>query len=98
MRIGMALLAGLCVLLGVAPGLWLSTLQGTGGLPAVWVFILITGFTALLAWVRGARTAAPAPAWTGGHTVPPSFDWPPRGFTKGLRLSWQVLIRPQNEG
>ncbi len=97
MRIGMALLAGLCVLLGVAPGLWLSTLQGTGGLPAVWVFILITGFTALLAWVRGARTAAPAPAWTCGQTVQPSFDWTSSGFTKALRLSWQWLIRPQNE-
>src|SRR5258708_7407316 len=42
MRIGMALLAGICVLLGVAPGLGPSTFQGPGGPPRVWGFLLIT--------------------------------------------------------
>jgi hydrogenase-4 component B len=97
MRIGMALLAALCVLLGVVPGLWLSTLQGTGGLPTVAVFILLTGFTAVLAWVRGARTAAPAPAWMCGQAGEPSLAWTSSGFTKALRLGWQWLIRPQHE-
>jgi hydrogenase-4 component B len=97
MRIGMAMLAGLCVLLGVAPGLWLSNLPGTGGLPAVSVFVLIAGFTALLTWVRGARTAAPAPAWTSGQTIDLSLGWTSSGFTKPLRLGWQWLLRPQNE-
>jgi hydrogenase-4 component B len=97
MRIGMAMLAGLCVLLGVAPGLWLSTLPGTGGLPAVSVFVLITGFTGLLIWVRGARTAAPAPAWASGQTIDLSLGWTSSGFTKPLRLGWQWLLHPQNE-
>ena len=72
-------------------------LDRIGGLPAVSVFILIVGFTALLTWVRGARTAAPAPAWTSGQTIDLSLGWTSSGFTKPLRLGWQWLLRPQNE-
>ena len=97
MRVGMAMLAALCVLLGVAPGLWLYNFQGTGGLPTIAIFILITGFTAVLARARGRRTAASAPAWTCGQTIEPSLGWTSSGFTKVLRLSWQWLIRPQHE-
>lgn len=111
MRLGMGVLAALCVLLGAVPalalfplatlpspawsGLWLP---GTGGLPTVGLVLLLAALTVGVALLRGRRrAAAPAPTWTCGQRVEPATDWTSSGFTKPLRLSWEILLRPARE-
>ena len=56
-----------------------------------------SALAALLALLRGRRSAAPAPSWACGQLVEPPARWTSAGFTKPLRLVLEVVLRPQRE-
>ena len=115
LRAAMGVLALVCVVLGVAPGLLFGRLvglapwsaagptrlglhvPGTGSLPTVGLVVVLVGLTAVLALVRGARSAVPAPTWASGQRVEPALNWTSAGFTKPLRLVLEAVLRPQRE-
>src|SRR5437868_2247025 len=70
---------------------------GTGSLPAVGLAVMLIGGTAVLARLRGGRSAAPAPTWACGQLVGPALHWTSAGFTKPLRLVLEAVLRPQRE-
>jgi len=70
---------------------------GTGSLPAVGLAVMLIGGTAVLARLRGGRSAAPAPTWACGQLVEPALHWTSAGFTKPLRLVLEAVLRPQRE-
>jgi hydrogenase-4 component B len=82
LRAAMGVLALVCMVLGVAPGL---------------LFGRLVGLTAVLALMRGVRTAVPAPTWASGQRVEPALNWTSAGFTKPLRLMLEAVLRPQRE-
>lgn len=113
MRLGQALLAAMCILLGLLPGLALPylaqlrgvavqvpagltlALPGTGSLPTLAVAVALCGITALLLWLRGRQPTAPtAPTWACGQEIEPELAWTSAAFTKPLRMSWDVVLRP----
>jgi hydrogenase-4 component B len=114
-RAAVGVLALVCLVLGVAPGLLYGRLvglapwsapgstrlglhvPGTGSLPTVGLVVVLVGLTAVLALVRGARTAVPAPTWASGQRVEPALSWTSAGFTKPLRLVLEAVLRPQRE-
>ncbi|MDA0163737.1 proton-conducting transporter membrane subunit [Solirubrobacter ginsenosidimutans] len=105
MRAALAVLAALCVVLGVVPGLLIGSLAelapgspvvvSPAGLPAPALALVLVAATALLAWARGSRRAAPAPTWVCGQPVTPALRWTSAGFSKPLRLVLESAIRPQ---
>jgi len=70
---------------------------GTGSLPSPWLLLGIAVLTAALWRLRGARRAAPVPAWTCGQRVEPGLAWTSAGFTKPLRLVLEGVLRPRRE-
>lgn len=116
MRLGQALLAALCVVLGLLSGLALPclaqlrgvavelpatptlALPGTGSLPMPAVAVALCAITGLLLVLRGRRPTAPAAAtWVCGQEVEPELQWTSASFTKPLRLSWDVVLRPARQ-
>ena len=109
MRAAMLALAGLCVVLGVLPGLLLPELAALGGgsLPrttgldipltgsigTLAVVLLLVALVAVLVRLRGRR-AAVTPHWVCGQLVEPALQWTSAGFTKPLRLGLEVALRP----
>jgi hydrogenase-4 component B len=90
-------------LVGLAP--WATTgheraglvVPGTGSLPTLGVALALVLGTALLAGLRGRRSAAPAPTWACGQLVEPALGWTSAGFTKPLRLVLESVLRPERE-
>lgn len=73
-------------------------LPGTGSLPTLAIAVALCGLTALLLWLRGRKpTAPPAPTWACGQEVEPALQWTSAAFTKPLRLSWDVVLRPARQ-
>jgi hydrogenase-4 component B len=115
LRAAMGVLALVCVVLGVAPGLLFGRLvglapwsapgptrlglhvPGTGSLPTLGLVVVLVGLSAVLALMRGVRTAVPAPTWASGQRVEPALNWTSAGFTKPLRLMLEAVLRPQRE-
>jgi len=79
-----------------APSLVLSA-PGTGSLPTLAIAATLGLLVLILFSARGARVAAPAPAWTCGQAVEPSLNWTSSAFTKPLRLGWELVLRPKRE-
>ncbi|MEI8082978.1 MAG: hypothetical protein WCI74_14165, partial [Actinomycetes bacterium] len=76
-------------------GLGLSLPQ-TGGLPMPGIAVALGALVVLLVYLRGRRpTAAIAPTWNCGQVKEPALAWTSSAFTKPLRLSWNLLLRPQ---
>ena len=71
------------------------SVPGTGGLPTLWLGLLVAAFVAVLVAVRGKRRAAAAPVWACGQRVEPPLRWTSAGFTKPLRLVLEAVLRPQ---
>ncbi|MDP3973056.1 MAG: proton-conducting transporter membrane subunit [Candidatus Nanopelagicales bacterium] len=70
-------------------------LPGTGGLPPLALAVALVMLVIALARLRrGHPVAEETPPWTCGGTVEPSLAWTSSAFTKPLRLSWDVLLRP----
>ena len=76
------------------PGL---ELPGTGSLPGIWIAVVLVALTGALAFLRGKRSAAPAPTWASGQQLSPALLWTGAGFTKPLRLVLETVLRPQRE-
>jgi hydrogenase-4 component B len=72
-------------------------LPGTGSLRTVGIAVALVALTALLGWLRGQRSAAPAPSWACGQALGPRLGWTSAGFTKPLRLVLEVILRPRRE-
>ncbi|HVB78067.1 MAG TPA: proton-conducting transporter membrane subunit [Candidatus Nitrosotalea sp.] len=70
---------------------------GTGGLPTLAIAVILGLLIVILVRARGARVAAPAPAWTCGQVVEPSLNWTSSAFTKPLRLGWELVLRPERD-
>ncbi len=72
-------------------------LPGTGSLPGIWIAVVLFTLTGALAFLRGKRSAAPAPTWASGQQLSPALLWTGAGFTKPLRLVLETVLRPQRE-
>lgn len=72
-------------------------LPGTGSFPSLGLVVVLVVATAVLARLRGRRSAAPAPSWTCGQRVEPQLNWTSSGFTKPLRLVLEGVLRPRRE-
>lgn len=73
-------------------------LPGTGGLPMPAVAVALCVVTALLLWLRGRQPTAPiAPTWVCGQEVEPDLAWTSAAFTKPLRMSWDLVLRPTRQ-
>jgi hydrogenase-4 component B len=72
-------------------------LPGTGSLPSPAIAALLIGLAAVLVRLRGRRTAPLAPTWVCGQLVEPRLRWTSAGFTKPLRLSLEVVLRPRRQ-
>jgi hydrogenase-4 component B len=86
----------------VAPGSGLSAepglaVPGTGSLPSPWLLAGLLALSALLWRLRGARRAAPVPAWACGQPLESRLEWSSAGFTKPLRLALESVMRPRRE-
>ena len=72
-------------------------MPGTGSLPGIWIAVVLVALTGALAFLRGKRSAAPAPTWASGQQLSPALLWTGAGFTKPLRLVLETVLRPQRE-
>lgn len=70
---------------------------GTGGLPTAGFVVALVALTGGLVFLRGRRSAAPAPTWASGQLIEPALQWTSAGFTKPLRLVLEAVLRPQRE-
>jgi hydrogenase-4 component B len=70
-------------------------LPGTGSLPTGGIAVALAALVALLALLRGSRSAAPAPTWACGQLLGPELAWTSAGFSKPLRLVLEPLLRPE---
>lgn len=73
------------------------SIPGTGSLPSPWLAVGLLALVGGLWWLRGARRAAPAPAWSCGQDEAPALLWTSAGFTKPLRLVFERILRPQRD-
>ena len=71
------------------------SIPGTGSFPALGLALGLGVLAAVLARLRGARSAVAAPLWVCGQPVVRALDWTSAGFTKPLRLVLEALLRPQ---
>ncbi len=82
---------------GPNPGIDLD-LPGTGGLPMPAIALtLIAGVGIITALRRRKSTAATAPTWSCGQAPDPALAWTSAGFTKPLRMSWDLVLRSRRE-
>lgn len=105
--VALGLLPGLVVptLAGLAPGgdeALLShqpglALPGAGSLPTLGLALALPALTVALVRLRGARRAAPQPAWASGQPVVAALGWTSAGFTKPLHLVLEAVLRPHRE-
>jgi hydrogenase-4 component B len=72
-------------------------LPGTGSLRTIGVAIALVVLSTLLARLRAARSAEPAPSWACGQAIVPRLGWTSAGFTKPVRLVLEAVLRPQRE-
>lgn len=72
-------------------------LPGTGSLPTGGIAIALALMTGALLFLRGQRSAAPAPTWACGQLVESPLAWTSAGFTKPLRLVLEAVLRPERE-
>ncbi len=90
-------LVGLAPWRAAAPAHAGLVVPGTGSLPTLGILVALLAGTALLAVLRGRRSAAPAPTWACGQRVEPALAWTSAGFTKPLRLALAGVLRPERE-
>jgi hydrogenase-4 component B len=70
-------------------------LPATGSLPTLGIAVVLAAVTGSLVLLRSRRAAAPAPTWACGQLVEPALGWTSAGFTKGLRLVLEGVLRPE---
>ena len=70
-------------------------LPATGSLPTLGIAAALVAVAGSLVLLRSRRAAAPAPTWACGQIVEPALGWTSAGFTKGLRLVLEGVLRPE---
>lgn len=90
-------LVGLAPWAAAAPAGVGLTVPTTGSLPTGGIAAVLLVVTCGLFVSRGRRAAAPAPTWACGQPVDSVLEWTSAGFTKPLRLTLELLLRPERE-
>lgn len=73
-------------------------LPGTGGLPMPAIILtLVAGVGILGLFRRRKPTSAAAPTWSCGQAPDARLAWTSAAFSKPLRMSWDVALRPRRE-